>query len=406
MTKDEFLRDQAAAASEPAAPRSQVLLVNACMFVFGIVLLLMGSLLPSLQVSAAHAGSLGSLPLAGVLTATIVIGPVFDKAGAKLILSLSLVLVAGALAVMPCLSSYAALAAAAIAYGMGGGMLNTVTNALISVLRASSRASSLNLLGFSFSLGAIAAPLLISVAHGHFSPATMLRLLAVAPALILLLLLPMPFPPGLRAGTPPRVLLRSLLHPAIWIFAILLLFESANENCVFVWAGKLTADFFPSFANRADLALVAVTVALGVGRLIASFASRHFAGRALLFLSCAVVMFGSTLVAFSAAHASLGYAGTIAGFSILGLGLAPIFPTTLALAGDRFPSETGTVFGAIMAVALVGGTSGPLLGGWLVARNPVHVLAIPCAGAVAIALLALTPHRASQGSNIGAFPVN
>jgi MFS transporter, FHS family, glucose/mannose:H+ symporter len=380
----------------PAAPGAQIVLVNACMFVFGIVLLLMGSLLPTLRVSAAHAGSLGSLPLAGVLIATIVIGPVFDKAGAKRILALSLILVAGALAVMPWLTTYPALAAAAIIYGLGGGILNTVTNALVSVLRASSRASSLNLLGFSFSLGAIAAPLLMSVAHGRLSSAATLPLLAAAPALILLLLLPMRFPPGLRAGTPPRVLLQSLLHPAIWIFAVLLAFESANENCVFVWAGKLTADVFRVSGNRADLALVAVTVALGAGRLIASFVSHRLNSWVLLLLSCAVLVCGSGIAAISASTHN-GYAGMIAGLTILGVGMAPIFPTTLAIAGDRFPTETGTVFGAIMAVALIGGTSGPLLGGWLAARSPAQVLFVPLVAALAIALLSLSttaPHRA------------
>jgi MFS transporter, FHS family, glucose/mannose:H+ symporter len=387
MTSGTVSGGQPAAVPAPAAPGAQVVLVNACMFVFGIVLLLMGSLLPTLHVSAAHAGSLGSLPLAGVLLATIVIGPVFDKAGAKLALELSLGLVAGALIIMPWLTNYPALAVTAVAYGFGGGVLNTVTNSLVSVLRASSRASSLNLLGFSFSLGAIAAPLLLSLAHGHFSSAAMLRLLAIAPGLILLLLLRMPFPPGLRAGTPPRVLLRPLLHPAIWIFAILLLFESANENCVFVWAGKLMADILPGSGNQADLALVAVTVALGIGRLVASFGSHHLASRPLLLLSCGVLILGSDIAAFSA-HMAAGYAGIVTGFSLLGLGMAPIFPTTLALAGDRFPAETGTVFGAIMAVALFGGATGPLLGGWLAARSPIYVLMFPCAAGIVIALLA------------------
>lgn len=396
MTTSEFSRGPSVGASAAASLGAQVLLVNACMFVFGIVLLLMGSLLPTLQVSAAHAGGLGSLPLAGVLAATLVIGPVFDKAGAKLALELSLGLVAVALVVMPWLSSYPALATAAVAYGFGGGILNTVTNALVSVLRASSRASSLNLLGFSFSLGAIAAPLLMSAAHGRLSSAATLSLLALVPALILLLLLRMPFPPGLRAGTPPGVLLRSLLHPATWIFAILLLFESANENCVFVWAGKLTSDILPGSGSQADFALVAVTVALGAGRLIASFASRRLASRPLLLLSCGVLILGSDIAAFSA-HMATGYAGIIAGFCLLGLGMAPIFPTTLALVGDRFPGETGTVFGAIMAVALVGGTAGPLFGGWLAVRSPVYVLMLPCAAGIAIALLAQFATRRATG---------
>jgi MFS family permease len=91
-----------------AAPRTGtlVLLVNACMFIFGVVLLLMGSLLPTLHVSGAHAGGLGSLPLAGVFLATVLTGPIFDKVGAKPVLVLALALIAAALAVMPSLSGY------------------------------------------------------------------------------------------------------------------------------------------------------------------------------------------------------------------------------------------------------------------------------------------------------------
>jgi MFS transporter, FHS family, glucose/mannose:H+ symporter len=384
--------DLPVASRGPSALAAQVLLVNACMYIFGIVLLLMGSLLPTLRVSAEHAGSLGSLPLAGVLTATILIGPVFDKLGAKPVLTLGLALVAAALALMPSVSGYPALAAAALAYGFGGGILNTVTNALVSLLRASSRASSLNLLGFSFSLGAITAPLILSAAHGRLSSAAILRLLAALPALILLFMLPMKFPGGLRAGMPPKVLLRSVRHPAVWLFGILLLFESANENCVFVWAAKLVAEVLRAPGNLANLALVAVTVALGAGRLLASMAARRLASRSLLLTACALVAAGAGIVIF-AARTPAGYIGMIAGFAILGLGMAPVFPTTLSIAGDRFPEETGTVFGAIMAVALIGGTAGPLVGGWLAARNATEILLVPLTAAIAVALLTLFAGR-------------
>ena len=40
--------------------------INACMFIFGIVLFLMGTLLPTLHVSYAQAGRLGSIPLVGI----------------------------------------------------------------------------------------------------------------------------------------------------------------------------------------------------------------------------------------------------------------------------------------------------------------------------------------------------
>jgi MFS family permease len=45
---------------------------------------------------------------------------------------------------------------------------------------------------------------------------------------------------------------------------------------------------------------------------------------------------------------SASFDGMIAGFAMLGLGMAAVFPTALGVAGDLFPNETGTVFGAIM----------------------------------------------------------
>src|SRR5512146_219209 len=151
---------------------------NACMFVFGAVLLLMGALLPSLQVSYSQAGNLGSFPLAGILLATVLVGPVLDLAGAKPVLTAALALIAASLALMPALRSYAGLAVAAFSYGLGGGILNTAANTLVADLSVNNRAAALNLLGFFFSLGAISAPLAFSSFAGKLPATFVLRGLA------------------------------------------------------------------------------------------------------------------------------------------------------------------------------------------------------------------------------------
>ena len=115
---------------------SLVATVNACMFVFGVALLLMGSLLPTLHFSDARAGSLGSFPLIGILIATALVGPVLDKLGAKIALAVALALFASALAMLPSLTSYAGIAMAAFVYGLGAGVLNAATNTLVSGLSA------------------------------------------------------------------------------------------------------------------------------------------------------------------------------------------------------------------------------------------------------------------------------
>lgn len=88
----------------------------------------------------------------------------------------------------------------------------------------------------------------------------------------------------------------------------------------------------------------------------------------------------------------------IAGFAVIGLGMSAIFPTALGVLGDQFPHETGTVFGAVMAVALVGGSSGPLVGGWLASSTPVKVLLLPLTAAASIAILTLIVSRRMVGS--------
>lgn len=361
---------------------------NACMFVFGAVLLLIGSLLPSLQISYAQAGNLGSFPLAGVLVATIVVGPILDVVGAKPVLAVALAFIAISLALMPSLPSYPALAASAFIYGLGGGLLNTGGNALVADLSASGRAAALNLLGFFFSLGAISAPMALSSLGGGVSAKVVLRSFAALCSAIFILVLSLRFPNGVKSGSRLWSLLSVLRRPVIWLLAALLFFESGSENCMFVWAGKIVADTLNAPSKRANLALVALSAALGAGRLIAAFWLKWIGNRKTIWISCALVIAGS-LVATDASQLP----GMVVGMAVIGLGLAAIFPTALGMAGDLFPSETGTVFGAIMAVALAGGTAGPKLAGWIAPSGIARVLLIPTIAAAAVAALTLAIAR-------------
>lgn len=357
----------------------------ACMFVFGAVLLLMGALLPTLRFTYSRSGNLGSIPLAGILVSTILVGPILDLTGAKKALAAALGLVAASLGVMPALHSYSGLAAAAFAYGLAGGGLNTATNALVADISAAGRAAALNLLGFFFSLGAISAPLMLSSVGGSFSTLVVLRTLAIFCLVVLLFVVSLRFPPPTKSGTRLSTLLNVLSHGAVWLFAALLFFESASENCTFVWTSKIVADALHTPPNRANMALVALSAALGVGRIAAALFLRWLGSARTIWLSTAVVVAGS-LVVRNATQMS----GMIMAAIIIGLGLSAIFPTALGMAGDRFPEETGTVFGAIMAVALAGGTAGPKIAGWMAPYDIRRVLLIPIFASVAVAALAVT----------------
>jgi MFS transporter, FHS family, glucose/mannose:H+ symporter len=355
---------------------------SACMFVFGTVLLLMGSLLPSLQVSNVQAGNLGSVPLSGILMATILVGPILDKAGGRFVLVTGLALIVVSLALLSILHRYPELIAAAFAYGLGGGLLNTATNALVSEISASRRLAALNLLGLFFSLGAIVAPLMMSSIGGSLPPSVVLRFLSAVTAMVMIPILVLRFPPPTQAGTRIVNLLSVLTNPVVWVFGALLFFESGSENCMFVWSSKVVAQVSRTSPQQANVALVGLSSALGAGRLMAVLWLRWLGSRYTLWLSSATVVVGALI-----ASASREFAPMTASMVVIGLGLSAVFPTALGLAGDRFPAETGTVFGAIMTVALVGGTVGPSLAARLAASGPTKVLWVPIGSAAAIATL-------------------
>lgn len=361
------------------------------MFIFGIVLFLVGSLLPTLHLSDAHAGSLGSIPLIGILAATILAGPILDIHGARQMLVAALILIAGSLALMPSLNAFWELEICCLAYGFGGGILNTATNVLIADLHVDSRARALNLLGFFFSAGGVAAPLLMSLTGGALSTAFVLRLLAAFTAAVLFPVLFFSFPPPLQSGVRIRNLLRVIHEPLVWLFGLILFFELASENCMFVWAGKIVTEALHASPMQGSLALVALGAALGAGRLGAVVWLRWLGNLRAIWLSVCLV--GAGILIALAAHSVPTM--TLA-MAVIGFGLSAVFPTVLGIAGECLPRETGTAFGAIIALALIGGAAGPKTGGYAISHGPLHVLWIPAVSAAGVGILTAIAVRMRQ----------
>jgi MFS family permease len=58
-------------------------------------------------------------------------------------------------------------------------------------------------------------------------------------------------------------------------------------------------------------------------------------------------------------------AAAIAGFALLGLGLAAVVPIAFAAAGEIEPRATGRLVGRVATVGYVGSVAGPIAIGWL-----------------------------------------
>ncbi len=356
----------------------------ACMAWFGLILLLMGALLPVWPgLSDAQAGTLGAIPLLGILITTFFTGFWLERWGAKPVLGAGLLLIAAAVAALPEARSFTALAGMAWLYGLGAGVLNTGANALIAMLEPERRGAALNLLGFYFGVGAVGAPLLMTLllAWGK-SRNWGLELLAGLTLLLALALLIVKFPPLRRQKFNWPELKTILRQPVLWGLGLLLIFETGNEDTWFVWGGRFAERLARATAAEAEWALLAVAGTMAAGRLLAAFWLRRERYRRILQIQSSLLLLSAAGLAWAAAQHT--YASLLPGMIGLGLGMAALYPTLLGMAGDFFPGQTGAVFSTLMTLGLVGGTLEPKLAGMLASHAMAWVLAIPAVSALLI----------------------
>lgn len=350
-----------AAASGPA--RLQ-LSAWAGMFVFGIVMAILGAILPSLfERIGFGAGAAGNLFLTmnfAMLIATLFFGPVVDRFGFKAVLAVSVLLVAAAFLVLSRASTYGLVLGAAVVLGLGGGALNGGTNALTSDLHeGEERAAALNVLGIFFGFGALFVPFLIGAMREVLGIGRILALatfLSLVPFVIYVVLR---FPRAKHAqGFPIKEAARIARNPLLWLTGFILFFESANEFTVGGWISTHLEKTFGAGVGAAAFVLAGYWAAIMAGRLVSSRLVRTFRNETLILASAVLALAAALLMALAPSGAAAA-----AGAVLIGVGFAAIYPTTLAIVGANFAAFTGTAFSVVIAMGLVGGMLAPWLAG-------------------------------------------
>ncbi len=116
-------------------------------------------------------------------------------------------------------------------------------------------------------------------------------------------------------------------------------------------------------------------------------------GKVQLVVTAAFLSLAGCVVLLSAQSLITFFVGT----ALIGLSYAPIFPTTLAIAGDRYPERAGTVFGLLFSNALIGGMTFPWAVGQISQGISVRAgMIVPALGAVGIISLSLVLLRKSR----------
>lgn len=367
-------------------------------FVFGIVMAVLGTLfgLPEmrqrLNIDLAQQGNVFLLLYVGILLATLVAGPVIDSIGNKVILVASAALVASGMVGFAYAHSFGGAAIPVVLLGLGGGGLNTSTNALVSDLYGEERGPMLNVLGIFYGIGALVIPLLAAVIAGHFPIAPQLLICAGLAGACALLFLGMQFPEASGAQSFSwREVVQVARFAGVLLLGFLLFCESGNEASIGGWTSTYVGETGLG-ARAATLILAGYWAAMMVGRLVMARLLKFVGKRQLVLGSGLGALVGSAIVLTSRLEGML-----VAGVLLIGLSYAGVFPTALAIAGDTYRKMTGTVFGLLFAIALVGGMSFPWAVGQISQKLGVRYgMVVPLAGAAGICVLAGVILRAEK----------
>jgi fucose permease len=377
----------------PRLESRRIALLNATadagIFVFGIVMALLGAILPAmagrLDFEIADIGTLFLVMNGAMLSASLVLGLAMDRFGMKPPIAVGAVLVTAALLVVARATALSHLFVAVVLLGIGGGALNGATNTLVADLYDDPRRknAALNELGVYFGFGALLLPFAIGTLLARYPLSYLLGAAAFPCALVAIVAASLRFPaPKQTHRLPFSEMLSFVRHPLVAILAMLLFFQSGVE---FTLGGFISTYLTREMAAPVSLAswvLAAYWAAIMSARVALSrLASGVSPYRILMF--CAAGALVSALLAATATTPTVAAVG-IGG---IGLSLAGVFPAALGVAGAKFEAHSGTVFGILFAIALSGGMSVPWAAGHIggvAGLRSVFVLVAACYGAILV----------------------
>ena len=372
------------------AYRHRPVFAAACvgMLVFGIVLTTLGAVLPSiiqrLGLDRTEAGSLLALMSLGILAGSLVFGPVVDRRGYKGMLAAAVVLIALGLEGIAFAPSIALLAASAIIIGFGGGVINGGTTALVADISAEGRAAGLAYLGVFFGIGAFGVPLVLGLLRERFGDAGIVAVIGALVALVLAYYVAVRFPePKQPQGFPLRQAAVLLRDPVLVLLGVMLFFESGMEITVGGWTATYVNQELGLSPERALYLLSLYWLGMTGARLVSGWLLKRVSTVTVLLSSLGVAFAGALILIGARTTASAG-AGTL----LAGAGFAAVFPVILGYVGDRYERLSGTAFGVVLVMALMGGTALPYVTGVLGDAFGLRLsLAIVPAGLVCVALI-------------------
>jgi fucose permease len=322
-------------------------------FIYGMIAAMLGTILPDLsdrfQLTPRQNGIIAFAQALGLIIASLAVGPLLDDEGKKAGLMLGLAFISFVLFALPRSSGFRSIVFLLFFLGVGGGIVVTGANALVSDVGETHRAIALNLVNLFFGLGGLATPFI----SAHLFARNWVRLCYTVGFLTVItfgIQVAAKMPPPTGAG---RFILTDagpvLGRPLLFLLGFFLFLYVSCEVGVWNWLTRhLIAQGIP---ESSALNILSLGFALGllIGRVGVSPILVHVSAINVL-LAASITMAVTTFLMLSTRKPVVAFALVF----LAGLSMAPVFPTTLAMVGDAFPRMTSTAIGFVITCGWMG----------------------------------------------------
>ena len=315
--------------------------------IFGVTMFALGALLPPLTKEIPEAVTLPPMLSIGILIGTMLFGPVVDKWGYKWLLVASIVMTFTGLLGLMLLKELNLLRVCIIFFGLGGGIINGETSALVSdIYDDTKRGKMMSLFSTFYCIGALLWSFVCSFIDYMIPLTVVLVLIAVLALFCLCIKFPAAKP---KENVSFKKSVGLLKYPMLLLFSAVLFFQSGFEGI----SGNYTSSFLTNNGinqNIATFSLTMMTIGMFLGRWVLGGLMQKLKLIEIITGYLLLALIGSGLMWIAPKGIILAYIST----TLIGFGAGATFPVILTYLGGAFKQLSGTAFSIAMFIALCG----------------------------------------------------